>query len=65
MRERDRPTFNLKHERCKLKKVILLFIILAFGLSSCIVLPAQVMEQKAPGQIKKETGYNPAFGKYK
>ncbi len=48
-----------------MKKVILLFIVLAFGLSSCIVPPGQVKKQKAPGQIKKETGYNPAPGKYK
>ena len=62
---RGSPTFNLKYERCKVKKVILLLIILAFGLSSCIVPPGQVKKQKAPGQIKKETGYNPASGKYK
>jgi hypothetical protein len=49
-----------------MKKMILLTISILFLFSSCFVVPpGQIKKQKAPGQVKKITGRNPASGKWK
>jgi starvation-inducible outer membrane lipoprotein len=46
-----------------MKKVAWMLIAMLFFLSGCIVPPGQIKKYKAPGQVKKVTGKNPASGK--
>ncbi len=47
-----------------MKKYLLLVIAAAFLFMGCVP-PGQVKKESAPGQIQKDTGYNPASGKTK
>jgi hypothetical protein len=46
-------------------KRLLIVALLAAIISPGCVPPGQVKKQTAPGQVQKETGYNPASGKVK
>jgi hypothetical protein len=49
-----------------MKRAAILLTLVVFLISSCtIIAPGQIKNKKAPGQVQKETGYNPASGKHK
>jgi hypothetical protein len=47
-----------------MRRVLLIALLAAFVSSGCVP-PGQVKKEAAPGQVQKETGYNPASGKIK
>lgn len=47
-----------------MKRLLIVAVLAAFVSSGCVP-PGQVKKQTAPGQVQKETGYNPASGKVK
>lgn len=47
-----------------MKKYFLLVIVAVFLFMGCVP-PGQVKKESAPGQVQKDTGYNPASGKIK
>jgi starvation-inducible outer membrane lipoprotein len=47
-----------------MKKALITLSALIF-VTACAAPPGQIKKQTAPGQIQKETGYNPASGKIK
>lgn len=46
-------------------KALLPLVIAVSLLSAACVPPGQIKKEAAPGQVQKDTGYNPASGKIK
>ena len=47
-----------------MKKILLALVVCSIILGGCVP-PGQIKKETAPGQIQKDTGYNPASGKVK
>ncbi|MDD5711831.1 MAG: hypothetical protein PHY31_03630 [Smithellaceae bacterium] len=47
------------------KRIWALITIMSFLMVSCVILEPGHHHKGAPGQIQKDTGYNPASGKHK
>jgi hypothetical protein len=47
-----------------MRKLLLIVALAAFVSTGCVP-PGQVKKETAPGQVQKDTGYNPASGKVK
>lgn len=50
-----------------MKRMTMLIVPAVFLLTGCLVHvpPGQIKKETAPGQVQKNTGYNPASGKVK